>query len=245
MTQSTIDIANKIFPDVRTDLNLNLKALSSNQAGPTAPTGALGYSWWFNYTDQVLNMNNGAEDTFIPMGYFNQTLNSFEIMDGTFLSKPGPTRTLGKLTTTEQAAWTLGDATTETLISPAKLKATINAGGQGGGGAAAWINFDASGTLQRRAGNNIADLRRTPGTTRGSFDITFTKPLAITFYAIVGTSTGGLSSEAGGRSAVSNINIGVQTTASCTIKTSCIGLYAGTYFDVDPDTVSLAFFDTV
>ena len=240
MTQQTIQIDNKTFPNVRTDLNLNLKALSTNQAGAVAPTGALGYSWWFNWTDETLNMNNGAEDEFIPMGYFNQTLNSFDIMDGTYISSPGPTRTNGQLTTTSQDEWTAGTSATETLISPAKLKATIGGGGgggggSGGGGAAAWINFNGA-TATINGHHNIGSFGRAPGSNVGGYALTFITPLKVSSYAAIASASNGSGSYGAYFASAGVIK---QTTLGCTIITGSYNI------PVNAATVSVAFFDTV
>jgi hypothetical protein len=67
-------------------------------------------------------MRSEADDAWINVGYLDQSANAFRILDDTQVVNTSGTQTglLGDQTT---ATWKTGTSTTESLVSPAKIKA--------------------------------------------------------------------------------------------------------------------------
>ena len=126
MSQHDFDIANQTASNARADINLALKALGSLSSGATAPSTTYANMLWYDTTNNTLKMRAEANDAWINIGYLNQGTDKFAIFDDTQVVNSSGTQTglIGDQTT---AAWQAGTATTESLVSPAKVKAAIEA----------------------------------------------------------------------------------------------------------------------
>ena len=134
MSQHDFDIANDSAANVRADINLALKALASLSSGATAPddagntdSGSTSYAnqLWYETDTNILKMRNEANDAWISIAYFDQTNDTFELLDDTQVVNTSGTQT-GLLGDQATSAWTTGTGTTESLVSPAKVKAAID-----------------------------------------------------------------------------------------------------------------------
>ena len=129
MSQHDFDIANDTAANVRADINLALKALASLSSGATAPddagntdSGSTSYAnqLWYETDTNILKMRNEANDAWISIAYFDQTNDTFELLDDTQVVNTSGTQT-GLLGDQATSAWTTGTGTTESLVSPANV----------------------------------------------------------------------------------------------------------------------------
>jgi hypothetical protein len=79
---------------------------------------------WYDTGTNILKMRSEADDAWINVAYLDQTANAFRILDDTQVVNTSGTQT-GLIGDQATAAWEAGVATTESLVSPAKVKAAI------------------------------------------------------------------------------------------------------------------------
>ena len=125
MSQHDLDIANQTASAARSDINNALQALGSTSSGASAPATTYANMLWYDTNSNILKMRAEANDAWISIGYFDQSADAFRILDDTQVTNTSGTQTglLGDQTT---GAWTTGTGTTESLVSPAKVKAAID-----------------------------------------------------------------------------------------------------------------------
>jgi len=123
MSQNDLVIDNQSFPATRADINSALQALGSLSSGSTAPTTTYANMLWYDTGTNILKMRSEADDAWISMGYLHQGENQFHILDDTYVSDTSGNH-VGLLGDQSSAAWLAGTSTTESLISPAKLRAS-------------------------------------------------------------------------------------------------------------------------
>ena len=126
MSQHDFDIANQTASTARADINLGLKALASLSSGAVAPTTTYANMLWYDTSTNILKIRNEADAAWINVGYVDQSGGVYSILDDTKVVTSAGTQTglLGDQTT---AIWQVGTGTTESLVSPAKVKAAIAA----------------------------------------------------------------------------------------------------------------------
>lgn len=125
MSQHDYDIANQSSAAFRSDLNLALKALASLSSGDTAPTTTYANMLWYETDTNILKMRNEADDAWISLFYLDQTNGDFHVLDDTHVVNTSGIQT-GLLGDQASSVWTTGTGTTESLVSPAKVKAAID-----------------------------------------------------------------------------------------------------------------------
>lgn len=128
MAQHDFSIANQTFPATRTDLNNALEALATLSSGATEPTTTYADMLWYDSGNNILKMRSEADDAWINVGYLCQSTNKFCILDDTNVVNTSGTQT-GLLGDQATSAWEAGTSTTESLVSPAKVKAAVDAHG--------------------------------------------------------------------------------------------------------------------
>jgi hypothetical protein len=86
--------------------------------------------WWYETDTNLLKIRNEGDSAWINVAYVNQSTNKFEILDDTKVVTTSGSQTglLGDQTT---ATWQAGTGTTESLVSPAKVLAAIEANVEG------------------------------------------------------------------------------------------------------------------
>jgi len=126
MSQNDYTIANQSASNARTDINNALQALASCSSGATAPSTTYANMLWYDTNTNILKMRSEADDAWISLSYLNQSSNTNNILDDTQVVNTSGTQT-GLLGDQSQAVWSAGSGTTESLISPAKLKGAIDA----------------------------------------------------------------------------------------------------------------------
>jgi hypothetical protein len=124
MSQNDLVIANQSFPATRADINSALQALGSSNSGSTEPATIYANMFWYDTTAKVLKLRSEANDAWISIGYFDQSANAFRILDDTQVTNTSGTQT-GLLGDQATATWETGTSTTESLVSPAKVKAAV------------------------------------------------------------------------------------------------------------------------
>ena len=126
MSQHDLDIANQTASAVRSDINNALQALGSTNSGASAPATTYANMLWYDTTANILKIRAEANDAWISIGYFDQSADAFRILDDTQVTNTSGTQT-GLLGDQSTATWEAGTGTTESLVSPAKVKAAIDA----------------------------------------------------------------------------------------------------------------------
>lgn len=129
MSQHDFNIANQTAPNFRSDLNLALTALASLSSGATAPSTTYANMLWYDTSANILKLRNEANSGWIDVGYLDQGVGAFRILDDTQVTNSSGTQT-GLLGDQATATWEAGTGTTESLVSPAKVKAAIDANTQ-------------------------------------------------------------------------------------------------------------------
>ena len=67
MPQHDLDIANQVFPALRTDINAALLALATNSSGASAPATTYAYQPWADTTAGVLKIRNAANSAWVSV----------------------------------------------------------------------------------------------------------------------------------------------------------------------------------
>ncbi len=126
MSQNDLVISNQPFPNTRADINNALQALGSTNSGATEPPNSLNNMLWYDTANHILKLKAEAGADWISIGYFDQSADAFRILDNTQVVNTSGTQT-GLLGDQSTATWEAGTDTTESLVSPAKVKAAIDA----------------------------------------------------------------------------------------------------------------------
>ena len=125
MSQHDFSIANQTASSARTDINNALQALASCSSGATAPSTTYANMLWYDTANNTLKIRNEADSAWLSIAYVDQT-DGAEIFDDTKVVNSSGTQT-GLIGDQTQATWETGTGTTESLVSPAKVKAAIDA----------------------------------------------------------------------------------------------------------------------
>jgi hypothetical protein len=126
MAQHDYVIDNQTAPNFRADLNNALAAIVSTNSGSSAPSTTYANMMWYDTSANILKMRNEADDAWISVGYLDQSANAFRILDNTQVTTTAGSQT-GLLGDQATATWEGGTGTTESLVSPAKVKSAIEA----------------------------------------------------------------------------------------------------------------------
>jgi len=121
MSQHDMNIANDIAPLVRADINNALAALVSQNSGSSAPSTTYANMIWYDTTNNILKMRNEANDAWISMFYFDQAADALRVLQNTLVTNTSGTQ-IGILGQQTEGTWIGGSSTTESLVSPAKIK---------------------------------------------------------------------------------------------------------------------------
>jgi len=100
--------------------------LGSTNSGASAPATTYANMLWYDTTANILKIRAEANDAWISIGYFDQSADAFRILDDTQVTNTSGTQT-GLLGDQSTATWEAGTGTTESLVSPAKVKSAIEA----------------------------------------------------------------------------------------------------------------------
>ena len=131
MTARVINIPNATASVTRTNINDALAALGSTNSGATEPPSSLNNMLWYDTATHILKLKAEVGSDWISIGYFDQSTDTFRIFDDTQLVDASGTATGGVLGDQTTATWQAGTGTTESLVSPAKVLAAIEANVEG------------------------------------------------------------------------------------------------------------------
>ena len=181
MSQHDFDIANQTAAAARADINNALQALASLSSGVSAPSTTYANMLWYDTSANILKMRAEADDAWINIGYLDQSADAFRIFDDTQVVNTSGTQT-GLIGDQATGTWETGTGTTESLVSPAKVKAAVlahapstsytdaearsaQAGHSAGDvGSYAWLSFTNS---------NIQTVTYNPGDTEGGSNLKY------------------------------------------------------------------------
>tara|TARA_R100001198_G_scaffold95706_2_gene82593 strand:+ start:3096 stop:3773 length:678 start_codon:yes stop_codon:yes gene_type:complete len=121
MSTHDLNIANQTAANARADINSALQALGSNSSNATAPATTFANMHWYDTSSNTLKQRSEADDAWISIGYFDQTSNSFKVFDDTMVVNTSGVQT-GLIGDQATSVWQAGTGTTESLVSPAKVK---------------------------------------------------------------------------------------------------------------------------
>lgn len=124
MSQHDFFVANQRAVSARTDINYGLQALASNSSGPDAPLTTYANMFWYDTTNNILKLRDETDSSWISVAYINQSTGVTSIIDNTLVVSTGGSTT-GLLGDQLQSTWNTGTGTTESLVSPVKLKSAI------------------------------------------------------------------------------------------------------------------------
>jgi len=124
MSQNDLVISNQNFPSTRADINSALQALGSTNSGSSAPPITYANMMWYDTAANILKVRSEANDVWINIGYLDQSLDTFKILDDTVVTTTAGATT-GLIGDQSTATWETGTGTTESLVSPDKVKASV------------------------------------------------------------------------------------------------------------------------
>lgn len=181
MSQNDFVIADQSAVSALNDINSALQALASCSSGASEPATKYANQLWYDTTANILKLRNEANSAWISIGYFDQSANAFRILDNTQVVNTSGVQTglLGDQATTE---WQSGTGNIESLVSPAKIKAAIQAASPN----QTWANFNGTGTISVRANNNVSSITDLG---IGDYRLNFASSLTDANYAVSGGCT--------------------------------------------------------
>jgi len=124
MTARVIVIPNATASTTRSNINDALAALGSTNSGATEPPDSLNNMLWYDTANHLLKIKAETGGDWISIGYFDQSTDAFRILDDTQVTTTSGTQT-GLIGDQSTATWQAGTGTTESLVSPAKVKAAV------------------------------------------------------------------------------------------------------------------------
>ncbi len=110
----------------REDIEDALQALASNNSADNEPSTPYANMWWYETDTNLLKIRDEDNLSWINVAYINQSTNKFEILDDTKVVTTSGTQ-VGILTDQDESVWTTGTGVIDSLVSPAKVKAAIDA----------------------------------------------------------------------------------------------------------------------
>lgn len=126
MAQNDFVIADQTASAALSDINSAFQALASCSSGSTEPSVKYANQLWYDTTTHILKVRNEANSAWISVLYVHQADGAVHILDNTYISDTSGNH-VGLLGDQATSEWTTGTGTTESLVSPAKLKAAIDA----------------------------------------------------------------------------------------------------------------------
>ena len=145
MSQHDMNIANDIAPLVRADMNNALVALVTQSSGSSAPSTTYANMIWYDTGNNILKMRNEADDAWIDLFYLDQAADALRVLQNTLVTNTSGTQ-IGILGQQVESNWLSGTSTTESLVSPAKIKAAFDEFGGGIGVGQTWQDMSGSRT---------------------------------------------------------------------------------------------------
>lgn len=145
-------IGNQSAPDFRADLNDIIEAILTISSASSEPPETYVNMLWYDTANNILKMRSEADDAWISIGYLDQTANAFRVLDDTQVVNTSGSQT-GLIGDQSTATWEAGTSTTESLVSPAKVKAAS-------GSTLLGTLTTTSGTIQTLSGLSLTKYNR-------------------------------------------------------------------------------------
>jgi hypothetical protein len=127
MTQNDFIIDSDTAYEVRLDIQNAFQALASNSSGTGQPSTRYAGQWWYETDSNIMKFRNEANSAWIDSFYIDDGAGAFRIIDDTQVVNKTTGAQTGLLGDQTNATWEAGTGTTESLVSPAKVKAAIEA----------------------------------------------------------------------------------------------------------------------
>lgn len=124
MAQNDFVIADQTASAALADINSALQSLASCSSGETQPSVRYANQLWYDTSTHILKVRNEANSAWINILYVHQADGAVHIIDNTYISDTAGNH-VGLLGDQASSEWTTGTGTTESLVSPAKIKAAI------------------------------------------------------------------------------------------------------------------------
>ena len=128
MTARVIVIPDATASTTRVNINDALAALGSTNSGVDAPPDSLNNMLWYDTANHILKIKAEVGADWINIGYLDQGTDTFKILDDTVVITAAGGATNGIIGDQLIGTWETGTGTTESLVSPAKVKAAIDQG---------------------------------------------------------------------------------------------------------------------
>lgn len=127
LTQNVQDALNALQSGVDPTVQLELDKLFTNSAGSSQPATTYANMWWYDTLGNTLNLRTEGDDGWIRVGYFEQDATpEFAIFDNTKLVDTSGIQR-GLLGGQDLSIWQDGTGSTESLVSPAQVRARADA----------------------------------------------------------------------------------------------------------------------
>lgn len=239
MSQNDFSIANQTSSALRLDLNNALQALASLSSGSIAPTTTYANMLWYDTGTNLLKMRTEADDGWVTVAYLDQGSGAFRILDDTQVVNTSGTQT-GLIGDQATSTWEGGIGTAESLVSPAKVKAAIEAlapslvtqtaGTAPYYAARAWCIATGGLTPVLQASANIASVT---SPNLGVYQVTFTVNMPDANYVVLG------SAEDDMYPVICHVSSGTRTVSGFTLNVRRVDAATSTY---SPDFLSFSVF---
>ena len=120
-------IDNATAPAVRADINSALQAIVSNNSNTSAPSTTFANMFWYETDTNWFYMRNEDDDAWIKLFKLNQTSDLIQNIANSAVVDISTGADIATLGIQVSGSWTGGTVTTETLVSPSKVKAAVDA----------------------------------------------------------------------------------------------------------------------
>ena len=124
MAEHDYIIDNQSAPAFRADLNNALQAIVSQNSKGTAPSVTYANMFWYDTASNWLYARNETNSAWIRFAFFDQATNRISLVDDTSIVNTSGAQ-VGLLGDQSTGTWQAGTGTTQSLVSPANVKAAI------------------------------------------------------------------------------------------------------------------------
>ena len=151
-------IDNSTAPAVRADINSALQAIVSNNSNASAPSSTFANMFWYDTDANWFYMSNEDDDAWIKLFKLNQTSDLIQHIANSAVVDISTGADVATLGIQASGSWTGGTVTTETLVSPSKVKAAVDAYAPIAGSSRSFVSAE-----QTLTGGNLSTLAHSLG----------------------------------------------------------------------------------
>ena len=151
-------IDNATAPAVRADINSALQAIVSNNSNTSAPSTTFANMFWYETDTNWFYMRNEDDDAWIKLFKLNQTSDLIQNIANSAVVDISTGADIATLGIQVSGSWTGGTVTTETLVSPSKVKAAVDAYAPIAGSSRSFVSAE-----QTLTGGNLSTLAHSLG----------------------------------------------------------------------------------